>query len=151
MTERVTGWAFVAAQAALIVALVLIPSADHYPTPDWLEATADIVFWIGVGLAVIAGAYLGRSLTATPVPTNAATLKTSGPYRWVRHPIYTGVVFIVVAMAVRSGNAIELLLGVVTIVFFHGKAAWEEQRLNERFDGYADYAARTPRFIPWPW
>ncbi len=151
MTERVTGWAFVAAQAALIVALVLIPSADHYPTPDWLGATADVVFWIGVGLAVIAGAYLGRSLTATPVPTAAATLKTAGPYRWVRHPIYTGVVLIVVAMAVRSGNVVGLLLGVATIVFFHWKAAWEEQRLRDRFEAYADYAARTPRFIPRPW
>jgi protein-S-isoprenylcysteine O-methyltransferase Ste14 len=151
MTARVTGWAFVAAQAALIVALALIPSADHYPTPDWLRAMTDVVFWVGVVLAVIAGAYLGRSLTATPVPTASATLKTTGPYRSARHPIYTGVVLIVVAMAVRSGNVASLLLGGVTIVFFHGKAAWEEQRLNERFDGYADYAARTPRFIPRPW
>lgn len=151
MTERVTGWAFVAAQAALIVALALVPSADHYPTPNWLRGAADATFWTGVVLAVIAGAYLGRALTATPVPTAAATLKTTGPYRWVRHPIYTGVILIVVAMAIRMGNVLGVLVGALTIVFFDRKAAWEEQRLNARFDDYARYAAHTPRFLPRPW
>lgn len=151
MTERVTGWTFVAAQAALIVALALVPSADHYPTPNWLNRAADVIFWAGVVLAVIAGAYLGRALTATPVPTAAAKLKTTGPYRWVRHPIYTGVILIVVAMAIRTGNVIGVLLGALTIVFFDRKAAWEEQRLNARFDDYAHYAAHTPRFLPRPW
>ncbi len=151
MTERSTGWAFVAAQAALIIGLALVPSADHYPTPGWLDASANAMFWLGVVLAIVAGAFLGRSLTATPVPTAAATLRTTGPYQWVRHPIYTGVVLIVVAMAARSGNVIGLLLGALTMAFFHRKAAWEEERLNERFDGYADYAASTPRFVPRPW
>lgn len=151
MTRRVTGWLFVAAQAVLIIALALVPSADHYPTPTWVSRAANVMFWTGVALAVLAGAYLGRSLTATPVPTANATLKTTGPYRWVRHPIYTGVVLIVVAMAARSGNAVALMLGVLAIVFFHRKAAWEEQRLDERFDDYARYAERTPRFIPRPW
>jgi protein-S-isoprenylcysteine O-methyltransferase Ste14 len=89
-------------------------------------------------------------LTATPVPTERATLRTSGPYRWVRHPIYTGVLLIVAAMAVRSGSVFGLTLGALTIAFFHVKASWEEQRLTKRFDAYADYAAVTPRFIPSP-
>jgi protein-S-isoprenylcysteine O-methyltransferase Ste14 len=151
MTQRVTGWSFVAAQAALIVALAFVPSADHYPTAGWLGTAANIMFWTGVALAVTASAFLGRSLTATPVPTAGATLKTTGPYRWVRHPIYTGVVLIVVAMAVRSGNVLGLALGALTVAFFHRKAAWEEQRLVERFENYAGYAERTPRFIPRPW
>lgn len=148
MSERATGWAFVAVQAVLLAALIFTPSADHFPTPDWLLLAMNVLFWLGVALAVAAGLHLGRSLTATPVPSDHATLRTTGPYRYVRHPIYTGVVLIVVALAVRSGNIVGALLGVVTIAFFHVKASWEEQRLAERFTDYPAYASRTPRFFP---
>jgi protein-S-isoprenylcysteine O-methyltransferase Ste14 len=148
MSERSIGWAFVGAQAILIGALAFMPSAGHFNVPGWLRTSADVMFWVGVTLAIVAGIALGRSLTATPVPNAAATLRTTGPYRFVRHPIYTGVVLIVVAMAARSGNAFGLALGVATIAFFHWKASWEEQRLIERFEDYAEYAARTPRFLP---
>ena len=86
----------------------------------------------------------------TPVPTTRATLRTTGPYRFVRHPIYTGVLLIVVALAARSGTVVGLVIGAVTIAFFHAKAAWEEQRLAERFADYRSYAAVTPRFLPRP-
>ena len=148
MTERTTGWLFVAVQAALLGGLIVMPSADHVPTPGWLRTSMTILFWGGVAVAVVAGVLLGRFLTATPVPTAGAELRTSGPYRFVRHPIYTGVVMIVIALAVRSGNALGLALGCVTIGFFHVKATWEEQRLAERFGDYPAYAARTPRFLP---
>lgn len=148
MSHRTVGWVWVAGQAALIGALVLTPTAVHYPVPSWLRSAMTLVFWTGVVLAVTAGVFLGRALTATPVPTRGATLKTSGPYRFARHPIYTGVVLIVIAMAVRSGSVFGLLLGIVTIGFFHLKAAWEERRLRERFAGYAHYARQTPRFLP---
>lgn len=114
MSERFVGWTFVAAQAALIVALALIPSADHFAVPPALRAAADVVFWVGVAVAVFAGVALGRALTATPVPNARATLRTSGPYRFARHPIYTGVMLIVVAMAIRSGNAFGIAIGAAT-------------------------------------
>jgi protein-S-isoprenylcysteine O-methyltransferase Ste14 len=108
------------------------------------------MFWVGVAVAVVAGIALGRSLTATPVPNARGTLRTSGPYRLVRHPIYTGVVLIVVAVAIRSGSAFGIALGAVTIGFFNIKASWEEQRLRARFSNYAHYSSETPRFIPRP-
>ena len=148
VSERAVGWTFVAAQVALVGGLAVLPSADHYAVPSWLRSTAMVVFWSGVVLAVVAGGFLGRALTATPVPTSRATLRTSGPYRLVRHPIYTGVVLIVISMSVRSGSVFGLVLGAVTIGFFHSKAAWEEHRLRQRFPEYTRYASETPRFLP---
>ncbi|MEM9745635.1 MAG: isoprenylcysteine carboxylmethyltransferase family protein [Actinomycetota bacterium] len=148
MTERRIGWAFVAVQIVLLVGLVVMPSADHYPTPGWLDVMVTIVFWLGVAVAILGGVALGRALTATPVPNHAATLRTRGPYRNVRHPIYTGVILIVIALAVGSGNVAGLALGAATIGFFHVKASWEEDRLAERFPEYERYAAMTPRFVP---
>lgn len=150
MSQRAIGWVFVAGQAALIGALALVPPADHYPTPMWVHTASSVVLWSGIALALAAGAVLGRGLTATPVPNERATLRTSGPYRFVRHPIYTGVVLIVTAMAVRSGNVAGLVLGAATIGFFHWKAWWEERRLRERFPDYEVYAKSIPRFLPRP-
>ena len=94
MSERTTGWTFVGVQALLLVGLLVIPWPTHVTNPGWLDVAASVCFWAGVALAIAAGFVLGRSLTATPVPLEHATLRTSGPYRWVRHPIYTGVVLI---------------------------------------------------------
>lgn len=150
MNDRAKGRAFVIAQAILIITLALVPSADHVAVPGWLLAVADVGFWVGCVVAVIAAAFLGRSLTATPVPNSRATLRTTGPYRFVRHPIYTGVVMIVLAMAIRSANVLGFGLGALTLAFFHWKSSWEEGRLTERFPEYPAYAAHMPRFVPRP-
>ena len=150
MNGRATGHAFVIAQATLIIALALVPNADHITVPGWLRTAADVGFWVGCIVAIIAAIFLGRSLTATPVPNRRATLRTTGPYRFVRHPIYSGVVMIVLAMAIRSTNILGFGLGAATVGFFHWKSSWEEARLTERFPEYRAYAARTPRFVPRP-
>ncbi len=150
MSDRTIGWLFVGAQAALLVTLIALPSGDSFTVPDWLRTTADVAFVAGCAIAVAAAISLGRALTATPVPTDHATLRTGGLYRFARHPIYTGVIVIVVAVAVRSGSFIVVAVGAATLVFFGVKARWEERRLAARYPGYVDYAARTPRFVPHP-
>lgn len=148
MSERTTGWLFVAAQAVLLLTLIALPSGDDFGVPEWLRVASDVAFWLGVALGVIAAISLGRALTATPVPNGSGALRTGGAYRFARHPIYSGVMLIVVAIAARSGSWWKVALGVATIAFFVVKTRWEEQRLSERFDGYADYAATTGRFFP---
>jgi hypothetical protein len=60
MSQRTTGWVFVAIQAALLVTLVLLPGRDDFDTPSWLRAIANAMFWMGVALAIAAGLTLGR-------------------------------------------------------------------------------------------
>lgn len=148
MSERTIGWAFVAVQALLLAALILLPGRNDFETPGWVRATADVVFWLGITLIVLAAAFLGRSLTATPVPLDRSELRTNGPYRWARHPIYSGVILVVIALSVRSGSVFAVAIGVATLAFFVVKSTWEERRLAERFPEYSDYAARTGRFFP---
>jgi protein-S-isoprenylcysteine O-methyltransferase Ste14 len=148
MSERATGWTFVGAQAVLIATLILLPGRRDFSLPDGVRTAADVLFWLGIALAVGAGLSLGRALTATPVPTAAGALRTDGLYRLVRHPIYSGVILIVIAMAVRSQSFVSLAVAAVTLVFFTVKARWEEGRLIDRYPEYPEYAARTPRFVP---
>lgn len=148
MTERTIGWLFVAVQAALLATMVFVTAGSDFDLAVWLRRAADFVFWAGVSISVVAAISLGRALTATPVPNRSGELRTSGPYRFARHPIYSGVILIVIALAVRSTSWWKIVLGVVTIAFFVLKTRWEERRLRERFDEYDAYAATTGRFFP---
>ena len=140
-----------AAQAALLIALVVLPGRSDWPTPTAVEVAASAFYFAGFAIIIVASLSLGRSLTPTPVPVNYGALKTGGLYRFVRHPIYTGVLAIVVGLTLRSGSWISLVVAAVTVVFFTVKARWEEGQLMERYSGYAHYAAKTPRFVPrWP-
>lgn len=151
MRRVLTGWLLVAAQAILIVALILLPQGSLWPTPTWLLRTGWAISLLGGAWAVWAALRLGDRLTPTPVPRDGGELRTDGPYAQVRHPIYTGVLLIVVGITVRTGSAVGLVLAAVTVGFFHGKVAFEERLLAERFPSYRDYAAGTPRFVPRPW
>lgn len=151
MTRSAIGWLWVAGQAVLLVCVALLPGRADWPTPGWLEAVAGIVFFAGLAVIGAAALGLGRALTPTPVPNHRGDLITNGFYRYVRHPIYTGVLAVVTGMTLRSGSWPVLAVATLTFVFFDRKAAWEEQQLVSQFPDYPTYAARTPRFIPQPW
>ncbi len=147
MSRDRTGWAFVAMQVVLLVALVLVPSGTAWPMPGWLAVVRLVLVVAGLLVVVAAALNLGRSLTPTPVP-NDGGLRTDGLYRFVRHPIYSGVLLAVVGLTVGTRQWWGLALGLVTIAFFSAKARWEEARLAEAYPGYTEYAADTPRFVP---
>jgi len=142
------GWLFVAGQVVLLVALVLLPGRDDWPTPPWMRTVGQGAVIAGLAVIVVASLRLGAGLTPTPVPNARGQLATGGLYRLMRHPIYTGVLLIVAGLTIRSGSYVTLAVAAVTVFFFARKARWEEARLCERFDGYAAYASRTPRFVP---
>lgn len=151
MRRGLTGWLLVGVQAILIVALVLTPPGSSWPTPTWVVRSSWAISSLGAAWAIWAAFGLGDRLTPTPVPRDGGQLRTDGPYAHVRHPIYSGVLLIVVGIAIRTGSVSGLVLAGVTIGFFHGKVVFEERLLIERFPDYPAYAAVTPRFVPRPW
>jgi protein-S-isoprenylcysteine O-methyltransferase Ste14 len=145
------GWAFVVGQVVLLVTLVVLPSGDTWPTGTAVRTIGQVLLIAGFAVMITASLRLGTGLTPTPVPSERGHLVTGGLYRYVRHPIYTGVILIVIGLTVRSGSVVTLAVAVVAVVFFDRKARWEEAQLSDRYDGYTEYAARTPRFVPgWP-
>jgi protein-S-isoprenylcysteine O-methyltransferase Ste14 len=147
-SRTIVAWSFVVAQVLLLVAIVLTPRGEDWSRPWWLRGAAIACFALGVGLGLWATVCLGRGLTPSPMPNGAVGLVTRGPYRWIRHPIYTAVILIVAGIAARSGSFVVLAEAVALVVLFNLKARWEEQRLAEVFPGYAGYRDVTGRFLP---
>ncbi|MDP3070730.1 MAG: isoprenylcysteine carboxylmethyltransferase family protein [Opitutaceae bacterium] len=117
--------------------------------PAWLR-------WLGVpvgvaGLALFAWMFrhLGLNVTSTSVPRAAATLVTSGPYRWIRHPMYAATLLLVIAVTLLTANALVLASGLAMFALLAARSRVEEQRLIGKFGGaYRAYQARTGRFLP---
>jgi protein-S-isoprenylcysteine O-methyltransferase Ste14 len=118
---------------------------------DWVAIGGRALQIIGVVILMAGAVTLGRSLTALPTPVAGGTLRTRGVYRYVRHPIYSGVMAIVVGGAARSGSVVVAGVTLALVCWLILKARWEERQLARRYTHYPTYAARTPRFLPgWP-
>jgi protein-S-isoprenylcysteine O-methyltransferase Ste14 len=149
--DTALAWLFVAVQFALIVVIIVLPPGDAWPVPGWLATLGLVLEAIGVAVLVAGIVNLGRSLTPLPTPIDHAVLRVDGLYRWVRHPIYSGIMALVVGVSLRSANIAVVAASLCLIGWFMLKARWEEQHLARRYPDYAAYADRTPRFVPlWP-
>lgn len=144
--------ALVIVQLALLAALILSPACGHLA---WLGPARPLGLLLGAAGLVLAGLATwqlraGRSLTPMPTPRAGAVLQTRGLYRQVRHPVYSGLLVWACGVVIAAASVLHFLLFGLLWVVFIAKAKREEQLLNQRFSGYAEYAARTPRFFPVP-
>ncbi len=147
MRARTTAWLFVVAQMALIAAVVVAPG-NQWDAPR----ASRYASWVMVGIAAVLGlwaaCWLGRGLTPLPLPNGKVDLVTGGPYRWVRHPMYSAVMLGMAGIALRSGSWWSCAAAVSLVGLLAAKARWEERHLAAAFPGYPEYRKRTGRFLP---
>lgn len=117
--------------------------------PGWLRWLGLPIGVAGVALFAWMFRHLGLNVTSTSVPRAAATLVTTGPYRWIRHPMYSAALTLVVATTLLTGNVIVLSSGLAMFVLLAARSRLEEERLLGKFgDSYRAYQAQTGRFVP---
>ena len=117
--------------------------------PDWIR-------WLGVaiGLLCVAMVYwlfssIGSGISPTSATRKQHTLVTSGPYRWVRHPLYTVGSSMFIAFGMMADNWFIAALGVLAFIAMASRTPKEEANLIEKFgDEYREYMKRTGRFLP---
>jgi protein-S-isoprenylcysteine O-methyltransferase Ste14 len=113
-----------------------------------LGAVGAVLVLLGVGLAIFARIYLGRNWGMPMSRKEEPELVTGGPYAFVRHPIYTGIILAMLGSAI--GESIIWALPLVLFApYFIYSARREEELLREQFPGqYPDYMQRTKMIVP---
>jgi len=147
--------------AGLLGLLGFITVLAEVINPAWLN-WADLplamwVRWAGLGVAVSgfvllqwAQVTLGKSWSDTPRMLKQQSLITSGPYRFVRHPIYTAFILILGSTLLISSNwLIGLCWAGMTILETASRVRFEEALMLEYFgEQYRAYMKQTGRFLP---
>ena len=144
---------FAGARVAILLILLLLIRANVFKgqtttTDPWLEGVGLVVFASGLVLAVWARVYLGRNWGTPMSEKVGAELVTTGPYRRVRHPIYSGIVLAMVGTAVAVGWYWLIAAGLLAVYFVYS-AFMEERYLTGLFpDAYPAYRRSTKMLIP---
>jgi len=128
--------------------------------PAWMAwssiGLSDWVRWLGVGVGILCafGIYwlfssIGSGITPTSATRKQHTLVTSGPYRWVRHPLYAVGSSMFIAFGMMADNWFIAALGALAFVGMAIRTPKEEANLIEKFgEEYREYMKRTGRFLP---
>ena len=151
MTDRLKGYLFVAAQFAVLTAIVVAPAGDlPWRGNPVTEFFGQVLVLGGLGIVVWAGITLGRSLTAHPMPNGRSELQTDGPYRIARHPIYSGLLAFAIGAAIAGASWPHIIAALALFAVLSAKSRFEEAFLVELYgDAYVTYARHVGRFVPW--
>jgi protein-S-isoprenylcysteine O-methyltransferase Ste14 len=133
--------------SALIGAFLVyaIPFFPRRELPLTAEMISTLLILFGSAAAVYALMRLGRSFS---MMAEARRLVTSGPYRFIRHPLYLAEELAVVGLVMQFFSWATALVLVVQIAFQLRRMHNEEAILAESFPEYAEYRQRTARLLP---
>jgi protein-S-isoprenylcysteine O-methyltransferase Ste14 len=114
----------------------------------WLGA---LIVAVGLGWSVLARVYLGGNWSSSVTVKQGHELIRTGPYRWTRHPIYTGLIAAFAGSAIALGEWRGLLALALMVVAFMRKSAVEERFMMAQFPAaYPRYRAEVPALLPHP-
>lgn len=141
-------------QFLLMVGFFILPvyRLSRMPTAPliygvWMTAIGLAILGLGFSLKGLMD--LGNNLTPLPYPRNDGELVQVGVYRLVRHPIYSGVIFVAIAWALYQWSLSHVIGAFIFLVFFDAKARQEENWLSQKHPDYVEYQRRVKKLIPW--
>jgi protein-S-isoprenylcysteine O-methyltransferase Ste14 len=144
---------------ALVVIIILItkghdgslPWLTHhlYDPSQPLEILGLVLCASGIAFAIWARRILGTNWSARPTLKEGHELIMTGPYRHVRHPIYTGLLLAIIGTVLASGRVIDFIILAYLVCDTYFKAQIEESLMLRQFpDAYPAYQKQTKAIIP---
>ena len=132
----------------------------YLTNPQWMTRSKigfpEWVRWLGIGIGELCtfGIYwlfssIGSGISPTSATRREHKLSTSGPYRWVRHPLYTIGSSFYISFGMMADNWFIAAMGILAFILMAIRTPTEEANLIEKFgDEYREYMKRTGRFFP---
>ncbi|HVI46348.1 MAG TPA: isoprenylcysteine carboxylmethyltransferase family protein [Chitinophaga sp.] len=122
------------------------------PNTAWLQLTGALLCIVGVGTCIWSRALLGSNWSGGVTAKKDHELVVKGPYRLVRHPIYTGFICALAGTCLVTGGLGAIVITSVYTLGLCMKINQEEVLLSDIFPGsYAAYQQHTRKLIPFIW
>jgi protein-S-isoprenylcysteine O-methyltransferase Ste14 len=140
--------------AALVLQPVLLPGISYRTTETWglvIQVIGIMMIFSSLALHIWSRAYLGQYYAERVEVQPGHQVINSGPYQFMRHPVITSFFGIATGLFLMNPALTTLTALLYTIWDFTRAARQEEDLLTQTLPGYADYARRTPRFLPRVW
>ena len=115
--------------------------------PDSIFIIFGIALFLFIGIWAIF--IMKFNFNIAPEPVSNAKLIVKGPYRFIRHPMYTSVLGISLCYLIQDYSIFKLMIYVILTVNFIMKLNYEEKILSKRFSEYNEYKKRTKMLIPY--
>lgn len=120
-----------------------------FPASRAAEILGVVMTAAGIGFAIWARVYLGGNWSGAVTVKVGHQLVRTGPYRWVRHPIYTGLILALMGTALERRQLRGLIAVALVYVGFKMKSKIEERTMTETFGAeYTDYSRSTGAIVP---
>lgn len=122
----------------------------QFPFPAWIRWLGAVITCTGDLLFIWSHRALARNWSPILEIRKGHTLVTSGPYKFIRHPMYAAIFIIGIGISLISSNWIVALSYMLPVIFMYlTRIADEEEMMIEKFGSeYREYMTRTGRLIP---
>lgn len=148
MKRTSSDYMYVGLQLLLFVAYILNVDLIDINTNRVTNFIGISIAIIGVLTTLIALLQLNTNLSPFPSPKSNTTLITNGVYKFVRHPIYTGIILVTFGYGLYAYSLYKIIISVFLYTLFYFKSSYEEERLRTIFPDYELYQKINGRFFP---
>jgi protein-S-isoprenylcysteine O-methyltransferase Ste14 len=158
VAERESAFSRLSHYLPLLIAMYLLaapkvpfgPLNDRFaPLSLWLVQLGAALTFAGIAFAIWARVCIAGNWSSDVTIKRNHELIVNGPYRWVRHPIYTGILLAFLGTALAVGEWRAALAVVLAVAAFWRKLGIEETVMRRQFgEVYTRYAERVPALIP---
>lgn len=133
----------------LLFAIYLFEVKDlRFNLPDIFDFIMLPFMVTGIVIIAISILQLNKNLSPFPSPKENSELIITGLYKWIRHPIYSGILLLAFSFALYQNSGFKILISFFMLILFYFKTGYEEKQLSLKFPEYKNYKMNTGRFLP---
>jgi protein-S-isoprenylcysteine O-methyltransferase Ste14 len=133
----------------LLLTIFFIPIYNlSFQFIHFLKYPGAVISFVGFLIILMAILQLNKNLTPFPTPKTSGILIKTGLYKYMRHPIYTGIFLATLGLGLFNNNLQQISIAVILLILFYFKSSYEEKMLIDKYEEYKKYKENTNRFFP---